>query len=140
MNKRGYRRPSKRVREYARGIWDMDKHDTKQMIALNAGYSNSQARIPQRIEQTVGFRLAMAEIAAIASNATMAAMYEITARQQMGEMQNYPLDKLIGFTEKLATITDRLSQPLQKAPEPEDNPVRRAMRLYWAEQEKTNHP
>lgn len=138
MTKRGYRRPSKRVREYARGIWDMDKRDTKQMIALNAGYSNSQARIPQRIEQTVGFRLAMAEIATVASNATMAAMYEIVARQQAGEMADYPLDKLIGFTEKLATITDRLSRPLQRMPKDiEESPVKKAMRIYLAEQQTT---
>jgi hypothetical protein len=92
----------------------MDKDDTKQMIALNAGYSHSQARIPQRIEQSVGFQLATAEIAAIAQKATMAAMYEIAARQQAGEMADYPLDKLIAITEKLATITDRFSQPKEQ--------------------------
>lgn len=110
MIKRGYKRPTKRVRAYARGIWDMDKNDTKQMIALNAGYSHSQARIPQRIEQSVGFRLATAEIATIAQNATVAAMYEIAARQQAGEMKDYPLDKLIFLTDKLSAIAARFSE------------------------------
>ncbi len=60
------RHPSTRQLRYAYGI--MDFHKSKQQVALEAGFSESTARVPKSIENKLGFKLAMAQLAGETAN------------------------------------------------------------------------
>jgi hypothetical protein len=70
--------PSIRQRRYAYGL--MNENKTKQQIALESGFSRSTARVPQLIENKLGFKLAIAEIAGQMENMAMKLMFELQAR------------------------------------------------------------
>lgn len=65
-------------RKYAMGV--LDEHKSRREVALAAGYSNTMADNPKMIEQSVGFRLAMAEQATQAGFLASGVMNEINAR------------------------------------------------------------
>jgi hypothetical protein len=46
----------------------MDFHKSKQQVALEAGFSESTARVPKSIENKLGFKLAMAQLAGETAN------------------------------------------------------------------------
>lgn len=64
--------------KYARGL--MDESKSKQQIALDAGFSLSTSRVPKSIENKLGFKLAVAQLAGEAGNVAMKLMYELQAR------------------------------------------------------------
>ncbi|MCX6715669.1 MAG: hypothetical protein NT077_01470, partial [Candidatus Taylorbacteria bacterium] len=70
--------PSIRQRKYALGL--MNENKTKQQIALDSGFSLSTSRVPKSIENKLGFKLAIAEIAGQMENMTMKLLYELQAR------------------------------------------------------------
>jgi len=70
--------PSVRQRKYAYGI--MNENKTKQQIALESGFSLSTSRVPKSIENKLGFKLAVAEIAGQMGNVAMKLMFELQAR------------------------------------------------------------
>lgn len=70
--------PSIRQMKYAYG--KMNEHKTKQQIALDAGFSPSTARVPNLIENKLGFKLAVAQIAGEMENVVMRLMFELQAR------------------------------------------------------------
>lgn len=72
------KRPSIRQLRYARGI--MDYHKTKQQVALDAGFSASTARVPKSIENKLGFKLAVAQLAGEMENVSMKLLFELQAR------------------------------------------------------------
>lgn len=87
--------PSIRQQKYAYGL--MNESKSKQQIALDAGFSPSTARVPRLIENKLGFKLAVAQLAGEMENVTMKLMYELQARD-MSRMSNkdllYSLDVL----------------------------------------------
>lgn len=80
--------PSIRQRRYAYGI--MNENKSKQQIALESGFSASTARVPQSIENKLGFKLAVAQIAGEMENVAMKLMFELQARD-MAKMSNEDL-------------------------------------------------
>lgn len=94
--------PSIRQIKYAYGL--MNENKSKQQIALDSGFSPSTARVPQSIENKLGFKLAVAQLAGEMENVTMKLMYELQARD-MSQMSNkdllYSLDVLSKTHERL---------------------------------------
>jgi hypothetical protein len=96
--------PSVRTIKYAYGL--MNENKTKQQIAIDAGFSPSTARVPKSIENKLGFKLAVAQLAGEMENVTMKLMYELQARD-MSQMSNkdllYSLDVLSKTHERFAS-------------------------------------
>lgn len=80
--------PSIRQMKYAYGL--MNDNKTKREIALDSGFSESTARVPRSIENKVGFKLAMGQLAGEMENTAMKLMFELQARD-MGKMSNQDL-------------------------------------------------
>jgi len=80
--------PSIRQMKYAYGL--MNDKKSKREIALDAGFSESTARVPQSIENKAGFKLAVAQLAGEMENTTMKLMFELQARD-MSTMSNQDL-------------------------------------------------
>ena len=72
------KRATPKQKMYAFGLMNLNK--TKQQIALESGFSASTARVPQLIENKVGFKLAMAQLASEAGNVAMQVFYELKTR------------------------------------------------------------
>ena len=70
--------PSIRQQRYAYGI--MNEAKTKQQIALDSGFSYSTSRVPKSIENKLGFKLAVAQIAGEMENVSMQVLFELQAR------------------------------------------------------------
>jgi len=84
----------------------MNENKTKQQIALDSGFSPSTARVPKSIENKLGFKLAMAQLAGEMENVTMKLMCELQTRD-MSQMSNkdllYSLDVLSKTHERFAS-------------------------------------
>lgn len=80
--------PSIRQVKYAYGL--MNDHKSKQQVALDAGFSESTARVPKMIENKLGFKLAMAQLAGEMENTAMKLLFELQARD-MSKMSNQDL-------------------------------------------------
>ena len=90
--------------KYAYGI--MNENKTKQQIALDSGFSPSTSRVPKSIENKLGFKLAMAQIAGEMENISMKLMFELQARD-LSQMDNktllYSLDVISKTHERFAS-------------------------------------
>lgn len=73
---------------YAYGL--MNFHRSKRQVALDAGFSESTARVPRSIENKAGFKLAMAQLAGETENVAMKLMFELQARD-LSKMNNQDL-------------------------------------------------
>ncbi|MEI6280940.1 MAG: hypothetical protein WCP17_03015 [bacterium] len=86
----------------------MNTDKTKQRIAIESGFSPSTARVPKSIENKLGFKLAVAQIAGELENVEMQLLFELRARD-MGKMSNqdllYSLDVLSKTHERFASKT-----------------------------------
>lgn len=82
------KRPSPRQLRYAYGL--MNFHRSRRQVALDAGFSESTARVPKSIENKLGFKLAMAQLAGETANTAMKLMFELQARD-MSKMDNSDL-------------------------------------------------
>ncbi len=80
--------PSIRQQRYAYGI--MNEAKTKQQIALESGFSRSTARVPKLIENKLGFKLAVSQIAGEMENVSMKLLFELQARD-LKQMDNKTL-------------------------------------------------
>src|SRR6185295_1532779 len=80
--------PSVRQMKYAYGL--MNDTRSKRKIALDAGFSESTARVPKMIENKLGFKLAVAQLAGEMENTAMKLMFELQARD-MSKMSNKDL-------------------------------------------------
>ncbi len=98
------KQPSIRQMKYAYGL--MNDSKTKHQIALDSGFSPSTARVPQSIENKLGFKLAVARLAGEMENVTMKIMFELQARD-MRKMSDkdllYSLDVLSKTHERFAS-------------------------------------
>jgi len=74
--------------KYAYGV--MNDKKTKQQIALDAGFSYSTSRVPKSIENKIGFKLAMAQLAGELENVSMKLMLELQVRD-LSKMSNKDL-------------------------------------------------
>ncbi len=96
--------PSIRQVRYAYGL--MNYHKNKRQVALDAGFSESTARVPKSIENKAGFKLAMAQLAGEMENTAMKLMFELQARD-MSKMTNkdllYSLDVMSKTHERFAS-------------------------------------
>ena len=98
--------PSVRQMKYAYGI--MDYHKSKQQVALEAGFSPSTARVPKSIENKLGFKLAMAQLAGETSNVVMKLMFELQARD-LSKLSNQDLTRSL---EVMSKTWERFSSKL----------------------------
>jgi hypothetical protein len=96
--------PSIRQQRYAYGI--MNESKTKQQIALESGFSYSTSRVPKSIENKLGFKLAVAQIAGEMENVSMQVLFELQARD-LKEMDNktllYSLDVVSRTLERFSS-------------------------------------
>ncbi len=98
--------PSTRQMRYAYGI--MDFHKSKRQVALEAGFSESTARVPKSIENKAGFKLAMAQLAGETANVAMKLMFELQARD-MSKMNN---SELLQSLNVMSHVHERFSSKL----------------------------
>jgi hypothetical protein len=98
--------PSTRQIKYAYGI--MDFHKTKRQVALDAGFSESTARVPKSIENKLGFKLAMAQLAGETANVAMKLMFELQARD-LGKMDTRDLLQSLAV---MSQVHERFSSKL----------------------------
>jgi hypothetical protein len=99
--------PSQRQLKYARGI--MDWHKNKRQVALEAGFSESTARVPKQIENKLGFKLAVAQLAGEVGNVAMKVMYELQAR----DLSQYSNKELMQCLDVMSKTHERFSQRLE---------------------------
>lgn len=97
------KRPSTRQLRYAYGI--MDFHKTKRQVALEAGFSESTARVPRSIENKAGFKLAMAQLAGETANVAMKLMFELQAR----DMSKMPNTELLESLNVMSRVHERFA-------------------------------
>jgi hypothetical protein len=94
--------PSIRQIKYARGLME---NKTKQQNAIDSGYSPSSARVPKLIENKVGFKLAVAQLAGEVGNVTGKLMAELQVRD-LCKMDN---KTLINYLEVVSKTHERLT-------------------------------
>ena len=101
--------PSIKQLRYARGI--MDLHKSKYQVALEAGFSESTARVPKMIENKIGFKLAVAQLAGEMENVMMQLMYELQARD-LSKVSN---QDLTGYLNVMSKVHERFTAKLKEA-------------------------
>ncbi|MEI6280960.1 MAG: hypothetical protein WCP17_03115 [bacterium] len=80
--------PSIRQMKYAYSI--MNESKTKYRAAIDAGFATSTARVPFLIENKLGFKLAVSQIAGEMENVSMQILFELQARD-LSKMDNRTL-------------------------------------------------
>jgi hypothetical protein len=86
----------------------MEFHKSKQQVALEAGFSESTARVPKSIEIKLGFKLAVAQLAGEVENTSMKLLFELQARD-LSKMSNK--DLLLSLS-TMTKVIERLSSRL----------------------------
>lgn len=102
------KKPTPRQLRYAYGL--MNYHKNRRQLALDAGFSESTARVPKVIESKIGFKLAMAQLAGELENASMRLLFELKARD-MSKMSNADLLQCLNVVTK---TYDRFSSIAEK--------------------------
>ena len=90
-------------RKYAYNI--MNTETTKQDAMLDAGYTESMSRNPSKVEQSVGFQLAMASIFAKTGNVAMALLNEIQTR----DMTKESTEDIVKFFDVMTKAMERMT-------------------------------
>ncbi len=98
--------PSIRQQRYAYGI--MNEAKTKQQIALESGFSYSTSRVPKSIENKLGFKLAVAQIAGEMENVSMQVLFELQAR----DLSRIDNKTLLTFLDVISRTHDRFASKL----------------------------
>ena len=96
-----------RQRRYAYNIMNTDT--TKGQAMQDAGYSSSASRVPARLENSTGFKLAMASIFAQSGNVSMAILNELDAKIQNGDLQQQDTKTLIAFFDTMTRAMERIA-------------------------------
>lgn len=96
--------------KYAYGI--MNEAKTKQQIALESGFSYSTSRVPKSIENKLGFKLAVAQIAGETENVTMKLLFEIQARD-LSKVSNGELIKMLGTMSNVCAVFNQKLYPIK---------------------------
>ena len=94
-------------RKYAYNI--MNTETTKKQAVLDSGYSESMARNPIKIENSAGFKLAMAGIFAQSGNVSMALLNEMDAQIQAGKLKELELGKLVNYFDVMTRAMERIA-------------------------------
>lgn len=94
-------------RKYAYHI--MNDSETKKDAMLKAGYSENMSNQPSRVENSNGFKLAMAGIFAKTGNVSMAMLHEMQARIDAGELKKQDMSKLINFFDVMTRAMERIA-------------------------------
>ena len=92
---------TKKQRLYAQGV--MDNHKSRRQVALQAGYSNTMANNPKIIEESAGFKLAMAQQAYQAGNLVSGMMNELEARG----FKDYDTNQLLKGLDTISKVFER---------------------------------
>lgn len=100
-------------RKYAYNV--MNTETTKKQAALDAGYSESISNKPAKIENSDGFKLAMAGIFAKSGNVAMTLLNELQARDVSQETTK----DLIGFFDVMTRAIERIA-PKETKPTGDD--------------------
>ena len=98
--------PSVRQMKYAYGL--MNENKSKQQIALDSGFSRSTARVPKSIENKIGFKLAMAQLAGEMENVAMKLLFELKVRD-LKQMDN---KELLNSLDVISRVQERFTSQL----------------------------
>lgn len=98
--------PSLRQKKYAYGI--MNENKSKQQVAIESGFSPSTARVPKLIENKLGFKLAVAEMAGELGNTAMKLMFELQAR----DITKISNQDLISYLDVISKTHERFASKL----------------------------
>lgn len=104
-------------RRYAHNLMNTDLSRAEAM--RQAGYSKTSAEHPAKIENSNGFKLAMAGLFAQSGNVGMSMLNEIDARINAGELQKVSTKDLVGFFDVMTKAMERMI-PKEKAKSSED--------------------
>lgn len=74
-----------------------------------AGYSKTSAEFPARVENSAGFKLAMAGIFAQSGNVSMALLNEIDAKINAGELEKIDIGKLVNYFDVMTRAMERIA-------------------------------
>lgn len=94
---------TKKQRAYAMGV--LDNHKSRRQVALEAGYSKTMADNPKQIEESVGFKLAMAKQAYQAGMLVSGMMNEIEARG----FKDYSTQDLMRGLDTISKVFERFA-------------------------------
>lgn len=94
---------TKKQRAYAMGV--LDNHKSRRQVAIEAGYSKTMADNPKQIEESVGFKLAMAKQAYQAGMLVSGMMNEIEARG----FKDYNTQELMRGLDTISKVFERFT-------------------------------
>lgn len=94
-------------RRYAYNV--MNTETTKKEAVLASGYTESMARNPAKIENSNGFKLAMAGIFAQSGNVSMAILNEMDAKINAGELKKQDMKSLVNYFDVMTRAMERIA-------------------------------
>lgn len=74
-----------------------------------AGYSNTSSEFPARVENSNGFKLAMAGIFAQSGNVSMAILNEMDAKINAGELKKQDMKSLVNYFDVMTRAMERIA-------------------------------
>lgn len=90
--------------------------DLKRSEAMRqAGYSETASQHPGRVENTPGFKLAMAGIFAQSGNVSMAILNEMDAQIGAGKLKELEIGKLVNYFDVMTRAMERIAPKESKA-------------------------
>lgn len=106
-------RPSPKQEAYARRVFGA-KGESKQTIARDVGYGERAARSPkEKIESTIGFRLAISALAEKAGNVASKILNEFESR----DLSSYADKDLNGALQAISTAYGKFQPPADDSPQ-----------------------
>lgn len=94
-------------RRYANNL--MNTELSRRQALQQAGYSESMSNKPMKVENSNGFKLAMAGIFAQSGNVSMAILNEMDAKIQAGELAKQDMRSLIGYFDVMTRAMERIA-------------------------------
>ena len=99
-----------KTRKQERYAWNLMNTELSRGEAMRqAGYTPASSQHPGRIEQSEGFKLAMAGIFAKTGNVSMAMLHEMQAKIDAGELKKQDMKTLVGFFNVMTKAMERIA-------------------------------
>jgi len=97
----------------------MNTELSRRQALQQAGYSESMSNKPMKVENSNGFKLAMASIFAQSGNVSMALLNEMDAKIQAGELKELEIGKLVNYFDVMTRAMERIA-PKETKPTSDD--------------------
>lgn len=94
-------------RRYAQNLMNTDL--SRRQALQQAGYSESMSNKPMKVENSNGFKLAMAGIFAQSGNVSMAILNEMDAQIGAGKLKELEIGKLVNYFDTMTRAMERIA-------------------------------